>query len=123
MGRPLSLPPDEDVLAVEREGDGADISWSEEAVGFVITTHKHIINQVYIYHIASVLDILVANIGVTATLVRIYIFLWGDGNMPLGGELLQVGLTNTSCSPLTVPFTITIDPDTVDEIHLGDNSI
>ena len=123
MVRPLSLPPVEEVLAVETEGDDVGITWSEESVVPVTTTHKHTINQFYMYYIASVLDILVGDIGVTATLVRVYFLLWGDGIMPLGGELLQVGLTNTSCSPLTVPFTITIDPDTVDEIHLGDIAI
>ena len=122
MGRPV-LATGGGKLSGVLEGDGIGVSGPEKSVAPVTTTHKQSINQFYICQIASVLDLLVGDIGVTATLVRMYVLLWGDGIMPLGGELLQVGLTNTSCSPLIVPFTITIDPDSVDGIHLGDIAI
>ena len=121
------LPFVEEDFVVVSEGDSIGESGSEEAVGSVITAHKtqhkHTINLFYICQIVNALDILVVEIDVTATLIRVYVSLWGDSSMPLGGELVQVGLTNTSCSPLTVPLTVTINPDSVDEIHLGDNSI
>ena len=113
VGRPvLLLPPFcEEELAAVPEGDGIGVSGPEEPVWSVITTHKHTINQFSIYQIVSALDILVDETEVTATLVRVYVSLWADSSVPLGGKLLQVGLTNTSCSPLTVPLTVTIDPD------------
>ena len=86
-------------------------------------SHEYTINLFYICQIVNALDILVVEIDVTATFIRVYVILWGDSNMPMVGEAIQVGLTNTSCSPLTVPFTVNIDPDAADEIHLGNKSI
>ena len=117
----------EEEFVVVSEGDGVGVSGLEESVGSVITTHKtqhkHTINLFHICQIVNALNILVVEKDVTATFIRVYVSLWGDSSMPLGGELVQVGLTNISCSPLIVPLTVTIDPDSVDEIHLGDHSI
>ena len=57
------------------QGDGIGVS---EPVGSVIATHKHIINQFYICQIVSALDILVDETEVTATLLIVYVSIWGD---------------------------------------------
>jgi len=47
-----------------------------------------------------------------------------DSRIPIGSGLIHMGFVNTKWSPLTAPFIVSIDPDSIDEIHLlADNSI